>query len=36
MATKKISQLTAKSASIEVTDLIPIADYNGSTYDTSM
>jgi len=34
MATKKISQLTAKSASIEVTDLIPIADYNGSTYDT--
>jgi hypothetical protein len=34
MADVKISQLTAKAAKVESTDRIPIADYNGSTYDT--
>lgn len=34
MADKRISDLTAKGAKIETTDLIPIADYNGSSYDT--
>jgi hypothetical protein len=34
MANVKISQLTAKAAKVESTDRIPIADYNGSTYDT--
>jgi hypothetical protein len=34
MANVKISQLTAKAAKVESTDRIPIADYNGTTYDT--
>jgi hypothetical protein len=34
MADVKISQLTAKAAKVESTDRIPIADYNGTTYDT--
>jgi hypothetical protein len=34
MANVKISQLTAKGAHVEATDRIPIADFNGSTYDT--
>jgi hypothetical protein len=34
MADVKISALTAKGAKLETTDLIPIADYNGSSYDT--
>jgi hypothetical protein len=34
MADVKISQLTAKAATLERTDRIPIADYNGSTYDS--
>jgi hypothetical protein len=34
MANVKISQLTAKGAHVEATDRIPIADYNGSTYDS--
>lgn len=34
MADVKISQLTAKAAKVESTDRIPIADYNGSTYDS--
>lgn len=34
MADVKISQLTAKAAKVESTDRIPIADYNGATYDT--
>jgi hypothetical protein len=31
---KRISELTAKSGSIEDTDLMVISDYNGATYDT--
>jgi hypothetical protein len=34
MADVKISQLTAKAAKVESTDRIPIADFNGTTYDT--
>ena len=34
MADIKISQLTAKAAKVESTDRIPIADFNGTTYDT--
>jgi len=34
MANKKISELTAKAAQIEDTDLLMISDYNGATYDT--
>ena len=34
MATKKISQFTAKEANLESTDLLLISDYNGSTYDS--
>ena len=34
MATKKISQFTAKAANLESTDLLLISDYNGSTYDS--
>jgi hypothetical protein len=34
MADVKISQLTAKAAKVESNDRIPIADYNGTTYDT--
>ena len=34
MADVKISQLTAKAAKVESSDRIPIADYNGTTYDT--
>lgn len=34
MADKKISQLTAKGATLERTDRLAIADYNGSTYDS--
>ena len=34
MATKKISQFTAKGANLESTDLLLISDYNGSTYDS--
>jgi hypothetical protein len=34
MANVKISQLTAKAAKVESDDRIPIADFNGSTYDT--
>ena len=34
MATKKISEFTAKAANLETTDLILISDYNGSTYDS--
>ncbi len=34
MATKKISEFTAKGANLETTDLLLISDYNGSTYDS--
>jgi hypothetical protein len=34
MAEIRISELTAKGAILESTDLIEISDYNGSTYDT--
>ena len=34
MATKKISEFTAKAANLETTDLLLISDYNGSTYDS--
>jgi hypothetical protein len=34
MADIKISQLTAKAAKVESDDRIPIADFNGTTYDT--
>lgn len=34
MADIKISQLTAKAAKVESSDRIPIADFNGTTYDT--
>jgi hypothetical protein len=34
MADIKISQLTAKAAKVESNDRIPIADFNGTTYDT--
>ena len=34
MADAKISALTAKGAILESNDRIPIADYNGSSYDT--
>ena len=34
MADVKISQLTAKAAKVESNDRIPIADFNGTTYDT--
>ena len=34
MANVKISELSAKGASIEKDDLLIISDYNGSTYDT--
>jgi hypothetical protein len=34
MANVKISALTAKAATLEVTDRVAIADYNGTTYDT--
>ena len=34
MADVKISDLTDKAAILETTDLIPISDYNGSTYDS--
>jgi hypothetical protein len=34
MATKKISQFTAKAANLEADDLLLISDYNGSTYDS--
>ena len=34
MATKKISQLTAKGANLEANDLLIVSDYNGSTYDS--
>lgn len=34
MANVKISELTAKGAILESTDLLIISDYNGSTYDT--
>jgi hypothetical protein len=34
MANIKISQLTAKAAKVESNDRIPIADFNGTTYDT--
>ena len=34
MATKKISEFTAKEANLETTDLLLISDYNGSTYDS--
>jgi hypothetical protein len=34
MANVKISQLTAKAAKVESNDRIPIADFNGTTYDT--
>jgi hypothetical protein len=34
MANKKISELTAKAATLEDTDLLMVADYNGATYDT--
>ena len=34
MATKKISQLTAKAANLEANDLLIVSDYNGSTYDS--
>ena len=34
MATKKISQFTAKAANLSADDLLLISDYNGSTYDS--
>ena len=34
MANLKISDATAKGATLEVTDRLAIADYNGTTYDT--
>lgn len=34
MADAKISALTAKGAILEKNDRLPIADFNGSTYDT--
>ena len=34
MANVKISQLTAKNATLERTDRLAIADFNGSTYDS--
>jgi hypothetical protein len=34
MANVKISQLTAKAATLERTDRLAIADFNGSTYDS--
>jgi hypothetical protein len=34
MADSKISALTAKGAKLEVTDRLPIADFNGTSYDT--
>jgi hypothetical protein len=34
MANVKISQLTAKNTTLEYNDRLPIADYNGSTYDS--
>ena len=34
MANVKISALTAKGATLERTDRLAIADYNGSTYDS--
>ena len=34
MANKKISELTAKAAQLEDSDLVMISDYNGATYDT--
>lgn len=34
MANVKISELSAKGASIQKDDLLIISDYNGSTYDT--
>lgn len=34
MANVKISQLTAKGATLEYDDRLPIADYNGSTYSS--
>lgn len=36
MAEVRISELTAKGSRLESTDLIEIADYNGSTYDTKL
>lgn len=34
MANKKISELTAKGAQLEDSDLVMVSDYNGATYDT--
>jgi hypothetical protein len=34
MANVKISALTAKAATLETTDRLAIADYNGTTYDS--
>lgn len=34
MANVKISELTAKAATLETSDRLPIADYNGTSYTT--